>query len=185
MLTQKRLKELLSYNLDTGEFTWREDKGNKVRIGDIAGCLTEANYINIKAGYKVYAAHRLAFLYVAGYLPEHQVDHINGTRDDNRWCNLRHVSQTCNLQNQKTSKNNVSGFPGVSECPRKFKAQLKFKGNILHLGYYTDPLEAALARFTCEVWHEGWNCNARSELAQAIKRSWPEFKGGLNAAANM
>ena len=49
-----------------------------------------------------------------GYLPENDVDHINRIRDDNRWCNLRHVSRVCNIRNRDKFKNNTSGVTGVS-----------------------------------------------------------------------
>ena len=34
-------------------------------------------------------AHDLAWLYITGELPKGEVEHINGIRDDDRWCNLK------------------------------------------------------------------------------------------------
>jgi HNH endonuclease len=57
--------------------------------------MAEARYIN-SDGYRVieideteYFAHDLAWLWMTGEFPKGQIEHINGIKDDNRWCNLR------------------------------------------------------------------------------------------------
>jgi len=45
-------------------------------------------------------AHRFAFLVMTGTWPRFTVDHINGVRTDNRWCNLRDVTIQENRRNQ-------------------------------------------------------------------------------------
>ena len=68
-LTQKRLKELFHYNPTTGIFTWLVNKGN-ARIGYKAGTKKKDGYIQIRIDRKNFLAHRLAWLYNYGYLPE-------------------------------------------------------------------------------------------------------------------
>ena len=88
MLTQARLKKLLSYNTDTGEFRWRVTRRGAARAGSVAGCVRHDGYVRIAIDGKRYLAHRLAWLYVHGELvPE--LDHANGVRSDNRLDNLR------------------------------------------------------------------------------------------------
>jgi len=88
MLTQERLKELLSYDPETGAFTWLLSPGPK-RKGEQAGSQHHSGYRFVKLDGKMYAEHRIAFLYVHGYFPEGDVDHINRIRNDNRPDNLR------------------------------------------------------------------------------------------------
>lgn len=79
-LTQHRLKELLHYEPETGVFTWKVDSrdgGRGHRSGDTAGTLAQG-YTVIRVGKVVYKAHRLAWLYVHGSFPEHEIDHVDG-----------------------------------------------------------------------------------------------------------
>ena len=39
MLTQERLKELLSYDPATGDFTWKIQSGNRISVGMVAGTI--------------------------------------------------------------------------------------------------------------------------------------------------
>jgi hypothetical protein len=107
MLTQARLKELLHYNPDTGIFTWASAPNLSIVIGTEAGTGHEG-YIRIKLDGKSYLAHRLAFLYVDGYMPERQVDHKFGNTEDNRYRELRPVTQMCNSQNCKLTTRSMS-----------------------------------------------------------------------------
>ncbi len=164
MLTQERLKELLSYNKDTGKFTWLQGvyRGRECIASGGEG------YVLIKIDGSNYKAHRLAFLYVKGYIPEYMVDHINGTRDDNRLANLRHASPRCNSQNRATRSDNTSGYRGVSfeKKTGKFRAYGSAFGKAINLGRYTCSLEAALARVTWEDWCCFWVCNGNNDSRQ-------------------
>ena len=179
MLTQKRLKEVLDYYLETGIFRWKVNKSSNIKAGNVAGCFNSSNgYIQIKIDGKSYKAHRLAWLYVHGYFPENQVGHKDGIGNNNRIDNLRSVSQTCNLQNQKINSKNTSGFPGIdwNKQKQKWMARIKIQRKQYFIGLHETALDAALARYTVEVQCPQWHCNHRSELTKAIKQVWPEFK---------
>jgi len=177
MLTQKRLKELLHYDPDTGIFTWIVSRGTRVKVGEVAGYTSPEGYVIIGVRGKQYKAHRLAFLYMEGYFPEHDVDHKKGVLHDNRWNSIRHSTHLCNMQNQAIYSSNTSGFTGVSWYSRNgmWVARSTLRGEKVHLGYYVDKLDAALAKLTWEVNCEQWTCNIRSNLVKAIKTAWPEF----------
>jgi hypothetical protein len=152
MLTQERLQELLDYNPETGEFT-RQVSGGGVKAGSVVGCKNSHGYLLIGIGHCIYPAHRLAFLYMRGTLPEGQVDHINGQRDDNRWVNLRDVTNIENQRNAKRRSNNSSGIMGVSwhKAKRKWQASITIDNCLKHLGYFNDFDEAVTARKRSET----------------------------------
>lgn len=89
-ILQKRLKELLHYDPETGVFTWlrREGKSRAVSVfnsnyaGKVAGNIqTDSSghkQISIYFDKKAHKAHRLAWLYVYGKMPKGIIDHING-----------------------------------------------------------------------------------------------------------
>ena len=91
-------------------------------------------------------AHRLAWLYVNGYCPPGDIDHINGDRAANRISNLRLATRSENLQNQsKAQKHNKTGLLGVSHRRGKFRAQIRVDGKKMHIGTFPTPEEAHTA----------------------------------------
>ena len=74
------------------------------------------------------------------------VDHINGDRNDNRRSNLRICSAKENSRNQKLRSNNTTGYKGVSYDQRrkKYIASIAVDYKSKFLGYFSDPIEAAL-----------------------------------------
>ena len=161
LLTQERLHKVLEYSSETGIFTWKVRMSNKVKTGDIAGSCYNKNYVGIQIDRKSYLAHRLAFLYMCGYLPEYEVDHLDGAKNNNQWSNLRHVSKICNLQNRKLSTTSTSGFIGVSwhKNHKKWSAYITIHGKQIYLGRYKTIEEAALARCHFEDECPNWVCN--------------------------
>ena len=141
MITQERLKELLIYDLNTGEFTRRVYvRGHKV--GEQVG-FDWNGYRGIKVDGKGYQAHRLAWLYVYGEHPKQQIDHINRDKTDNRITNLRDVSGSQNRENQLSPyKNNKLGVQGVSKWKQKYKAQIQVAGVVTYLGLHETIEEA-------------------------------------------
>ena len=111
-LTQERLKEVLRYDAEgTGMFV-RATRQRGCRVGEVVGSFDPFGYIKIGVDAKDYLAHRLAWLYVYGYMSENLIDHINRNPADNRISNLREVSQQCNMRNTGTPKHNTSGVKG-------------------------------------------------------------------------
>ena len=140
-ITQSELKRLLSYDPETGDFTWL-GVGKKMS-GKKAG--SDCNgYLLIRINRKLYRAHRLAWLYVYGIIPATDLDHINCAKKDNRISNLRECSKSENKYNAGIMRSNVSGFKGVSWFKRdeKWKAEIRIDGKKKHLGYF-DTAELA------------------------------------------
>jgi hypothetical protein len=146
MLTQSRLKELLHYCPDTGLFTWKIRRGAGVKPGDKAGCRMPAGYWLIRVDKKLYFAHRLAWLYMTGKWPEHEIDHKDTNRANNAFSNLRDATRRINAENQRRAKDG-SQVPllGVAKNRRRFMAQIQSCGHHYHLGTFDTPEEAHAA----------------------------------------
>jgi len=152
MITQARLKELLHYDLETGDFTWLQDRSGASKKGTVAGnelrCHTGKTYKRITLEKKNHLSHRLAFLYMEGELPPNDVDHHNGDGTDNRWANLRHATRTENCRNQRRCASNTSGITGVNFHPRvaRWQARITVSKKRKSLGYFDNIFDAAAAR---------------------------------------
>ena len=146
-LTQERLKELLIYNPETGEFFWRVRAGSAA-AGRRADCKASQGYVRIRVDGVSYLAHRLAWLYCKGQFPEGTIDHKNRIRSDNRIANLRDVSHRENHENKSMHSNNTSGVQGVYWCKRseRWIASIKINYKNKHIGAFLSIEEAAKAR---------------------------------------
>jgi hypothetical protein len=149
MITAERLRELLHYDLETGVFTWRVNR--RGHIGDVAGNVyggpPNEGYRRIMIDRRMYQASRLAWLYMTGEWPKDQVDHINGDRADNRFCNIREALPAQNSQNRSMRTDNESGFKGVAwhKHTRKWASSIQINGKYKHLGYFATPERAFIA----------------------------------------
>ena len=103
-LSASRLRTVLSYDQEAGVFRRLLATSRSVKVGDIAGSAPKVNgYIHVAIDGRSYLAHRLAWLHVHGVWPANDIDHINGKRDDNRIANLRDVTRSDNLRNQRVA----------------------------------------------------------------------------------
>lgn len=142
-VTAERLRELLDYDAATGEFTYRVKRGH-MRPGDLAGGLMPVGYVQIYVDGKNYLAHRLAWLHVTGAMPERYIDHRDTNKSNNRFTNLRDVSEIVNGHNRKgANKNNLaSGLIGVRRNRLRWAAQITVNRKPHHLGTYDTPEQA-------------------------------------------
>lgn len=146
MLTAEDLRREFYYDRERGEFYRRFAAGGKLPWSR-AGYVVSKGYRAIKIGGRQYKEHRLAWLYVHGVWPEHQIDHKNRDTASNSIGNLRDVTQSVNKQNCKMYANNKSGYRGVCwyQPSGKWLAQITRDGKRKHLGYFTDPAAAHAA----------------------------------------
>jgi hypothetical protein len=147
-LTATEARRHLSCNPETGEFRWLISGKGRPGVGEMAGCKSKAlGYWLIGLNYRRYWAHRLAWLITHGRWPEHQIDHINGDRTDNRLCNLREVTHAQNQLNRHHKRPNRFGFRGVDKVVNspRYTARVVI-GRVKHnLGTFDTPEEAHAA----------------------------------------
>lgn len=148
-LTFQRLLEVVSYNSETGLFTWNVRAG-KFPAGSPAGGINDAGYLRIKIDGVNHRAHRLAWLYVHGSWPKNEIDHRDGDRLNNKIDNLRDVLMAVNNQNiRQAKKTSSTGLIGVSPNKKRFQARICLNGVRVHLGNFKTA-EAANARYLAE-----------------------------------
>lgn len=145
-LTQERLKELLSYDPLTGVFCWRGGQ-KKTVAGAIAGGPDKDGYVLIKVDQKMYKAHRLAWLWMTGVWPSHEIDHVDLDKANNRFGNLREATKSQNMHNTKCRSDNSTGFKGVQYDPHRnrFYAKIITAGQKTWLGYHRTAESASAA----------------------------------------
>jgi hypothetical protein len=146
MLTQQRLKELLHYDPENGVFTWKVGRGN-MKPGSLAGVLSSHGYRVISIENKPQYAHRIAWLYMNGEWPTHQIDHIDGNRSNNAFANLRDVPRAVNLQNMRRAMPfGSTGLLGAHKARNgRFTSCISADGTTKNLGAFKTPEEAHAA----------------------------------------
>ena len=117
------------------QFKWYYDKGYAIRGSP-----------RVNGKRHTIRMHRV-ILERMGHIDFKDSDHINQDRLDNRRSNLRPATRNQNRHNQGKYRNNASGFKGVCwhKHIKKWAAYIRVGGKRIHLGYYTNKLEAAEA----------------------------------------
>jgi hypothetical protein len=167
-LTHDDVRRALDYDPETGVLTWRtradRDHSWNMRFsGEVAGNITNKGYRMLQMSAGPFLAHRLIWLWMTSEMPSGQIDHINGDRSDNRWCNLRLATNSQNQMNRALSSKNVSGVKGVTwnKKQKTWVAHLTVNEKQMHLGQ-SRSLEIAVklrrdaeAKYHGEYAHKG------------------------------
>ena len=163
-IDQLELKKQLHYEPITGVFTRVKNNG-RWKAGTIAGCKAHhSGYVQISIGHTLYRAHRLAWVYMYGSIPEGlTVDHENGIRSDNRLDNLRLANQSEQNQNMGLPSTNTSGHLNVywRERYKKWEVQIQIDGKALSKGLYADKEEAIEVAKKAKQEHHKFNPTQR------------------------
>lgn len=154
-ISAARLKDLFEYNPKTGKFSRIKFVKGTV-VGTIAGVVNGCGYVQIGIDYKVYLAHRLAWLWMTGEWPEDTVDHINNIRTDNRWKNLRRATVAQNVSNSRTPKDSFSGKKGAYLQPNgRWRAGITHNKKYISLGMFDTKEEANAAYYAAAIKFKG------------------------------
>ena len=154
------LRQQLRYDADTGKLFWlKRDVGFfasewawKVWSKRFPGkeaftCPNSHGYLHGSIMGKDVLAYRVIWALHYGAWPEHQLDHIDNDRANNRISNLRDATNSQNHMNKPASSANNSGFKGVdwSKKDKVWRARIKVRGKQIHLGHFSCVNEAAKA----------------------------------------
>lgn len=141
VVSVERLRELFSYNPETGEITRKLGYGRAIAGQVFCGSNNiSVEGIHMRAGRIAWALHNGAWP-PDGYW----VDHINGIKADNRIVNLRLATPTQNQQNKAGSGQYAKGVTWRDRQTKPWQAKIRVNGERLHLGSFATHDEAAEA----------------------------------------
>lgn len=162
-LSQDELKQLISYDPETGIVRWLVGGGKRKRKrGSIVGAGGAGDwYHRIRIGKHVFQLHRVIWFYVTGEWPDY-VDHKDNVKTNNQWDNLRNATNQQNAVNCGPRKDNKLGVKGVSRHPSGFASYITIRGRNNYLGLFATVEEASAA----------YLARARQEFGEFARGSW-------------
>lgn len=152
------LREMLDYDPETGLLTWKVrpvhhfksagfcNHWNKTHAGKITNCVDFSGRVIVNIKGRPHYAHRLIWAIVYGEYVQY-IDHIDLNPSNNKLSNLRACTKSQNQHNRGLSKNNSSGFKGVSwhSQRKKWTARITVNWKNIYLGLYDTQEEAHAA----------------------------------------
>lgn len=156
--SRELVRQLLSYEPDSGAFTWlhrpREMFGSTEKFGSWntkfagkrAGSHRSCGYFSITVFAERYLSHRLAWLWVYGEPVPPEIDHIDTDPSNNRIANLRSATHSQNVANARMFTTNTTGIKGVYLFQGRFRAEIIANGTRYSLGSFATLGEASEAR---------------------------------------
>jgi HNH endonuclease len=178
-LTVERLRAVLDYNPETGEFRWKERQAkgsgwyhkifNTQFAGKPAGCPDVHGYIQIMIDQRNYKAHRLAWLWTHGSLPaDKEIDHRDRNPANNVLGHLRLATRRQQVANTGPRKPGHPKGCYWSARDKKWSAWIYIDGRKVSLGAFKRLENARAARFQAEAkYHGEWAYTAEPERRAA------------------
>lgn len=102
-------------------------------------------YLQFQFEGKVLQCHRAAFKLMGMDPTGMEVDHINGKRTDNRWCNLRLVTSRGNATNKSFHRNGRKVGARFCKQKNKWRSEIIVNGKGIHLGFFESENSAHFA----------------------------------------
>lgn len=143
----EKIEYFLKYDPETGGITWVAPAAARVKVGQPAGSINAKGQIVIRLQGKLLKAHIIAYALMTGEWPTGVVSHKDGKRDNNRWSNLEHISESRQSWIHAEAPPNSTGHRGVrfDQKRRKYEAFIKEGGKRRRLGRFNTPEEASQA----------------------------------------
>ena len=161
---KSEIRRLISYDPETGALFNKVDRGRSQRYKAGSMIVKAPNkthgYTTIQINGRSYLTHRIAWLLMTGEWPE-TIDHIDHDISNNKFSNLRAVSQQENMRNVSLFKSNKTGVAGICMAGRrkdKWRVTVNHSGSQHYLGEF-DSFEEALAVREKAMMQQGYHVN--------------------------
>ncbi len=118
-LSQEEASKYFSYVEETGLFTWKLSIGKKVKVGNVAGSISNYGYKQVKLNGYTYLVHRVIWVLLYGKVPDY-IDHVDGNRINNAKNNLRECTASQNHLN-RGYQGNTTGIKGITFNKQKLE----------------------------------------------------------------
>jgi hypothetical protein len=143
--TFEYLNERFEYLPSTGQLFWKVLFPGK-EAGTVVRCASP--FVKLALERLDFKAHRLAWILHHGKKPDDGmvIDHRDGDATNNAISNLRLCTPRENSRNSLTSKNNTTGFKGVSRQGKRYRSYICVDRKQIHLGRF-DTAEEAFAAY--------------------------------------
>ena len=141
------LCDSLSYDPESGEFTWAVRSSRRTKVGSPAGSVYPCGRRYISHKHRGYLAHRIAWKIYYGEEPPALIDHIDQDPLNNRISNLRKATRSLNAMNKPAK--------GVYKDGRMWRAMIRINGKLIHL--YRGPDHSAAVRARQKAVDEYWS----------------------------
>jgi hypothetical protein len=154
--TIDQIRRAINYDPVNGTFSWTYDESVYINYrGKPTGLTGPRGHKKIVYHGIQLKAHHVAWAIYYGEWPI-ELDHEDNDRGNNRIKNLRKATRQANQMNRIISKNNTSGFKGVTGRKHGgFEAKIVVQKKYIHIGKYRTAKEAAMAYDVAALQHHG------------------------------
>lgn len=134
------MKTIVLTNSDM--LVWVDDEDHEY-LSQFTWSATRGGHAQARIKGKKVLMHRV----IMNAIDTEEIDHEDLDKKNNQKYNLRRCTKSQNKANTDKPTNNTSGYKGVCWHRRmkKWQAGIKFNQKNIHLGYFDDPRDAALA----------------------------------------
>ena len=185
-ITQELVRKLFDYDPETGVVTRKVSINYKAKKGTIITSVGGSGYYRVGIKGRRYPLHRVIWLWMEGYFPEHEIDHINRDRLDNRWENLRVVSHSCNMRNTSLANSSTTRIRGVHLCKKDkfYQSYIKKDSKRYNLCWSKDFTEAVAHRLAAEQALDWAGCDSNSTAYQYMQNYLKELNNAADINSN-
>jgi len=140
-VSHQRLKELLDYSPSAGAFAWKDrETARPASFARDPGSVAANGRKYIKVDDRLYLAHRLAWFYVNGEWPKHNISPKNGDYLDLRFANLKLLTPA--ETTRKHYKGNRGAGVSWDKTKKKWFAKITVNYKQIAVGRFRTKAEA-------------------------------------------